>query len=212
MTPTRRRIRAGAAGAVAITAAIAAIFGAQAFGRSVAATVGAATNPAFGPRIAVDQRGRTLYTLSPETTDHLLCVSRRCLAAWPPATVGSAHARLTRGSGVAGHLGIIRRVGGAYQLTLRGRPLYRFTGDRAKGQADGDGIHGFGGTWHVVSATGAAITTPAPTPAPTTTTPTTTTPTPTVPVMTPTPTPAPSPAPTPMTTPTTPSYPGGYTY
>ena len=39
---------------------------------------------------------------------------------------------------------------GRLQLTLRGFPLYRFRGDRSRGQARGDGNHSFGGTWEVV--------------------------------------------------------------
>ena len=52
-------------------------------------------------------------------------------------------------------------------------PLYRFAADHRKGRATGQGIQGFGGTWHVVTAsssTGGTVTMP------TTTTTTTTTP------------------------------------
>lgn len=207
MTAARtRRLRLAmlwVAGALALTAAILA---AQAFGRSLSPTVAAATDPAYSARVVVDQRGRTLYALRPETTRHLLCVSRQCLANWPAVTVSSARAKLTLGPGVVGQLGILHRTNGILQLTLRGRPLYRFAADRATGQAKGDGVRSFGGTWHVVSAAGGPIA-PAPSaPKPTTTTPPTTTPAP--PAMT---TPAPTPSP-PTTTPTTPMYPGGYGY
>jgi predicted lipoprotein with Yx(FWY)xxD motif len=184
-------------------AATAAIFAAQAFGRSPAPTVGAATNPTLGARVAVDRNGRTLYALSPETTRHLLCVSRQCIARWPAVTVTSARAKLSLGSGVVGHLAILHRANGTLQVTLRGRPLYRFAGDHARGDAHGNGVRSFGGTWRVVSAAGGLIAPAAPTPAPTPTSPTSTTPTQT------TPTPTPSP---PTTTPTTPMYPGGYGY
>jgi predicted lipoprotein with Yx(FWY)xxD motif len=212
-------IRRMAFGLAAAAAVIAAMFGAQAFGRSVAATVGAATNPSIDARLAVDQQGRTLYSLSPETAHHLLCVSRRCLAAWPPATVSSAHAKLTLGSGIAGRLAILRRSDGRLQLTLRGLPLYRYGADHAKGQANGDGIRSFGGTWHVVSATGTA---PSPTATTTPAVPTSTAPAPVAPApVAPTPVApvplAPAPPAGPATTPTTPttttpSYPVGYTY
>jgi predicted lipoprotein with Yx(FWY)xxD motif len=212
MTAARTsRLRAGMLWLAAAVAVTAAIFAAQAFGRSLSPTVGADPNPALGARVAVDQKGRTLYALSPETTRHLLCVSRPCLANWPAVTVSSARARLSLGSGVAGHLGILHRTNGTLQVTLRGRPLYRLAGDHAKGQANGNGIRSFGGTWHVVSAAGGLIA------APTTTKPTATTPTTTMPVAPPTTvppamtTPAPPPTP-PTTTPATPMYPGGYGY
>ncbi len=41
-------------------------------------------------------------------------------------------------------------------MTLSGRPLYRFSIDTAKGQANGEGIHSFGGVWHVVKEGGSA--------------------------------------------------------
>ncbi|HTX45529.1 MAG TPA: hypothetical protein VMD48_04580 [Solirubrobacteraceae bacterium] len=47
-----------------------------------------------------------------------------------------------------------------YQLTLGGRPLYTFAEDGASGQANGNGIKSFGGTWHVI-ATSAASDAPA---------------------------------------------------
>jgi predicted lipoprotein with Yx(FWY)xxD motif len=187
---------------------VAAIFGAQAFGRSVAATIGAAPNAPLAHAVVVDRQGRTLYVLSPETPHHLLCVSRLCLTTWPPATVSSAHVKLTLGAGVVGPLGVLRRTDGRFQLALRGRPLYRFSADRAKGQANGNALHSFGGTWHVLAPAGGTVVTPAAatTPAATPTTPAAITPAP-APMTTPT-----TPMTTPAPTPTPPTYPGGYTY
>ena len=120
---------------------------------SAAPTVGSATNAKFGSeKIVVDAHGRTLYALSPETTHHLLCKSNECLHAWPPLTVHSHKGKLTAGSGVHGHLGILRRSNGTFQVTLGGLPLYHFSGDSAKGAANGESIKSFGGTWHMISA------------------------------------------------------------
>jgi predicted lipoprotein with Yx(FWY)xxD motif len=160
-------------------------------------TVGSAANETLGEQIVVDARGRTLYALQPETAHHLLCKSSECLKFWPPLTVRSGKTKLKSAPGVHGHLAILRRANGALQVTLGGLPLYRYSGDRAKGEANGQSIHSFGGTWHVLSATSAAS--PA---APTTpTTPTPTTPTPTLPT-----------TPTTPTTPTAPSPTPGYGY
>jgi hypothetical protein len=38
-------------------------------------------------------------------------------------------------------------------VTLRGLPLDDYSGDHAKGEANGQSIHSFGATWHVLSAT-----------------------------------------------------------
>lgn len=119
---------------------------------STAPTVRSATNATFGEKIVVDARGRTLYALSPETTRHLLCRSSQCLKFWPPLTVRSSNVKLKNGAGVHGHLAILRRAHHIFQITLDGLPLYRFAGDSAKGAANGENIHSFGGTWHVISA------------------------------------------------------------
>ena len=129
-------------------------------------TLGTASNATIGKTIVVDGRGLTVYELKPETSHHLLCKTKDCFANWPPVKVASAHTKLTAATGIKGRLGITHRSG-FFQVTLGGHPLYRFAGDTAKkGNANGQGIHGFGGTWHVVTASSSA---------PSTTTPTTTT-------------------------------------
>jgi predicted lipoprotein with Yx(FWY)xxD motif len=127
-------------------------------------------NAAVGKTIVVEARkGMTLYRLSPETRSHLLCTTT-CTGFWPPLTVRSRHTRIRKGRGIVGKLAVFRRPDGRFQVTLRGMPLYRYSGDGAKGQANGDGIKSFGGTWHVVTAK-APTSAPAPAPAPAPTTP-----------------------------------------
>jgi predicted lipoprotein with Yx(FWY)xxD motif len=133
-------------------------------------TLSAVSNSTLHKGVVVDAHGRTVYMLSPETSRHLLCKSRACFALWPPVTVRSRSVRLTVGHGVQGHLSLLRRSDGKLQVTLRGMPLYRYSGDSAKDQVNGEGIKSFGGTWHAVRAAQTAA--PAPMP-PTTTTPTT---------------------------------------
>lgn len=180
--PPAPRSRRAARSSVAVLVAIAAAAGLSS-GIAVAGggtpVVGAAPNQQLNETLVVDRQGHTLYALSPETAHHLLCKSHACQQIWPPVTVRSAKLKLHAGPGVQGHLGLLRRSSGKWQLTLRGRPLYRFSGDGAKGAANGEGIKSFGGTWHAV--TGALHTTSP-------STGTTTPPTPTPPT---TPTPAP---------------------
>jgi predicted lipoprotein with Yx(FWY)xxD motif len=114
-------------------------------------TVKAVHNASVGARIVADRRGRTLYRLAPESAAHLLCRGS-CVRTWHPLTVHSRATRLVAGPGVAGRLAVVRRPGGALQVTLRGMPLYRFRGDHAPGQAGGDGRHGKDGEWSVVLA------------------------------------------------------------
>jgi predicted lipoprotein with Yx(FWY)xxD motif len=190
--------------AAAVTAALVTSFAAMALASGAAAptVVGSATNAKFGSeKIVVDAHVRTLYALSPETAHHLLCKTNECLHAWPPLTVHSREGKLTARPGVHGRLGILRRGNGTFQVTLGGLPLYHFSGDSAKGAANGEGIKSFGGTWHVISAATDAPLEPAstettpsspsaptastpgatPAPTPTTTTPSTSTPTTTTP-------------------------------
>jgi predicted lipoprotein with Yx(FWY)xxD motif len=122
---------------------------------STGASVDAAANSKLGQTIAVDAQGNTLYVLSPETTSHLLCTSAECLTAWPPLTVSSSTSTPTA-SGVKGHLGVFKRSDGTEQVTLNGMPLYTFAGDHASGEANGEGLTSFGGTWYTVKASGGA--------------------------------------------------------
>src|ERR1700730_5889212 len=150
-------------GAVAAAAVISSVAGAA----GVNPVVGGAHNATLNETVVIDGHGRTLYALHPETTHHLLCRSHACFEAWPPLTVHSASTTLQAGHGVEGHLGLLHRSDGKLQVALRGMPLYRFSGDTGKGQANGEGIKTFGGTWHAVKATAHSTTTPPSTTAPT---------------------------------------------
>jgi predicted lipoprotein with Yx(FWY)xxD motif len=198
-------VAAAALGVLAAVAAVALASGAQ------KPTVSSDANAKLGTAVVVNAQGRTLYALSPETSKHLLCKSQECQQAWPPLTVSSDEAKLKAGAGIQGKLGLIRRGKDRFQVTLRGMPLYRFSGDHGRDESNGEGLKSFGGTWHAAtSASGATAkrtepgTPPAPsmpiepyassTPAPNNSTPSSPTPTPT-------PTTTPS-----TTTPTPPPY------
>ena len=114
---------------------------------------------------AVDAKGHTLYTLSGETAKRLKCKSKACLSIWPPLTV-SGKATPTAASGVVGKIGVVRRSDGRRQVTLRGKPVYRYSGDSAAGQDNGEGIQSFGGTWHAATARLEKGPDPVPAPAP----------------------------------------------
>jgi predicted lipoprotein with Yx(FWY)xxD motif len=164
------------AGLATLIAALAAA-GAVALAGGPAPILKTSANKTLSKTIVVNPAGRTLYALSPETTHHLLCKEAYCLELWPPLILPRG-AKLRAGKGVEGKLGLLRRAGGREQVTLRGKPLYRFTEDHRAGEAHGEGLESFGGTWHAVTAS--ATQTPAGT-------------APTTPETTPTPMPAPSP-------------------
>jgi hypothetical protein len=48
-------------------------------------------------------------------------------------------------------------VGAATYPTYNGWVLYEFTGDTGPGQANGQGISSFGGTWHPLDASGTPV-------------------------------------------------------
>jgi hypothetical protein len=55
-------------------------------------------------------------------------------------------------------LGSLTRPDGRLQVTYRGLPLYRFSGDTEAGDVNGQG---FGGTWHALRPSGLIVTTAA---------------------------------------------------
>ena len=162
MRPERtRRARRGLtiAGALALPALLA--------GAALAAGalhLGSTQSAALGKPVLSNPAGRTLYTLSSESGRHLLCSSKQCLALWPPLTVSSAHAKVTVPGSVHGKLGVVKR-GRAWQVTLAGRPVYRYSGDSGSGQTRGEGLRLAGGVWHAITAASPASS-PAPQPAP----------------------------------------------
>jgi predicted lipoprotein with Yx(FWY)xxD motif len=122
-----------------------------------APVVTTATNPQLGA-ILVDANGATLYTLT-NNGQAVPCTSGACVAAWPPLYLSSG---VTTPTGV-NDLGTAQTPGGTL-VTHAGLPLYRFAGDSAPGQANGDGIANFGGVWHVVTSSGASSSSGAVTP------------------------------------------------
>jgi predicted lipoprotein with Yx(FWY)xxD motif len=128
---------------------------------SSTATIDAAANAKLHQTVLVDPQGRTLYVLSPETAKHVLCTSVECLKFWPPLTVPKQTANAALAAGVHGTLGILHRSNGMLQVTLNGQPLYRFDGDHAGGEVNGQDFKSFGGIWHALSDAGTPISTSA---------------------------------------------------
>ena len=101
-----------------------------------------AQNAELGKKILVTSKGITLYTLSADKNGKVTCTGA-CASAWPPAILKGG----AKPVGVRG-LGQVRRSDGKMQATYKGHPLYRYSGDSAKGDVNGDGLPG---VWHVVT-------------------------------------------------------------
>ncbi len=152
----QHRRRASRLGMLVVAAALVLVasFAAVALAASTTVTVDSTMNAKLDEQIAVTSQGRTLYALSGETASHLKCKTKECFKAWPPLTVPSRKTKLKAGSGLTGHLGILRRSNGMLQVTVNGRPVYRFFKDHAKGEVNGQGVESFGGTWSAMAASG----------------------------------------------------------
>ena len=102
-----------------------------------------------GTPVVTNAKGFTVYWASTDTSTTSTCTGS-CATSWP-AVQGPA----TAGSGVTGALGTITRSDGPVQATYDGHPLYTFVKDTAPGQANGNGVHAFGGVWHEMTVSGA---------------------------------------------------------
>jgi predicted lipoprotein with Yx(FWY)xxD motif len=140
-------------------------------GTTAAPLVQAASTAKLGA-VLVDDNGMTLYTLTKNSAP--VDCTGQCAMAWPPLLVPAGTVKVVAATGVTG-LGTAAGASGM-QVTAGKLPLYRFSGDTAAGDTNGEGIANFGGVWHVVKAPAAAVVAPAPTTSPAPTEPATTTP------------------------------------
>jgi predicted lipoprotein with Yx(FWY)xxD motif len=123
--------------------------------------------------VLVDDNGMTLYTLS--SNGKPVPCTGACAAAWPPLVLPASVSSPTGAAGVTGLTAVMGANGS--QVAENGAPLYRFKGDQAPGDTNGNGIANFGGVWNVVMSTASASTGASTPPAapPAATTPTTAT-------------------------------------
>lgn len=102
--------------------------------------------------IVVDGKGMTVYVFDKDTPNSgKSACEGKCLAQWPAVTAASG---APEANGITGKLGTITRTDGTMQVTLNGLPLYRYAGDSAAGDVNGQGVAGI---WWAVSPAGAKI-------------------------------------------------------
>lgn len=117
------------------------------------------TVPGLGT-VLVDGQGMTLYLFEPDERSGRSTCYGLCAVEWPPLLLPAAVRAPAAGPGVrASRLGTTARRGGAVQVTYAGWPLYRWGRDTAPGEATGQGLANLGGTWYVLSPSGAPIVT-----------------------------------------------------
>jgi predicted lipoprotein with Yx(FWY)xxD motif len=138
----------GAAAQSSSTAATAAVATAAKITIKTASVAGLGT-------VLVDGAGRTLYTLTSESAGKITCTTANgCTDYWSQLDSKSGQRHATRGSARASMIGSEKGAPGTRILTYHGLPLYTYVGDTAGGQANGQGLKSFGGTWYAVSASG----------------------------------------------------------
>lgn len=102
-----------------------------------------------GVTVLTNAKGLTLYWFALDTSTTSKC-NGSCTSFWPPLK-GPVHV-----TGIKGTFGTIKRSDGSVQATFDGHPLYTFKGDKAPGQASGNGLKLNGGVWHEAAASGKA--------------------------------------------------------
>ena len=140
----RRRARNVAALMLAAILAISAVAVPMALARGSKTVAGEATAPSLHKTVLTNIKGLTLYTLSGEKNGKFICTGS-CLKTWPPLLVATG----TKPKGPV-TLGTIKRPEGKTQVTFKGAPVYTFSGDSKKGEANGEGIKDVG-VWHAVT-------------------------------------------------------------
>ena len=104
-------------------------------------------------QVLVDPDGMTLYMFVPdeEANGEPTCYDE-CADAWPAF---EATGEPSAGTGLdQSLLGVVERTDGAEQVTYNNLPLYYFSGDKAAGDTNGQGLND---VWWVLSAAGEPI-------------------------------------------------------
>jgi len=122
---------------------------------TASATVEATSVSGVGT-VLVSGSGLTLYLLTADRPNHPTCTSAPCITTWHPLVL-SGGGSPSGGMGAKSSLLGTATTPSGTQVTYKGWPLYTFSGDSGPGQAAGEGIQSFGGTWYAVSPSGTAV-------------------------------------------------------
>jgi predicted lipoprotein with Yx(FWY)xxD motif len=146
MVFAQRRVRLLVLVALMAAATVGGAFGSS----SAGTTVKAVTSAALRTKIIVDARGFTLYHMTSEKKGSIGCTTA-CRKAWPPLLMAGS-AKPVAGAGLsAAKLGTVKRPDGGVQVTYNGYALYHYSGDKAAGKTNGQGV---GGIWYALTPAG----------------------------------------------------------
>lgn len=110
----------------------------------------AVQSPELGSHL-INVNQATLYRFDKDTAQPSQSnCNDACATTWPPVTIVEGGSVYLAGVDPK-QVGAIRREDGKAQVTLNGQPLYRYSGDKGAGDAEGQGIDG---TWFAVGPTG----------------------------------------------------------
>ena len=106
--------------------------------------------------VVVDGQGRTVYILTNSSKKNVPCTDASgCTGAWPDLPFPDGTSAATAGSGInASLLGSMKLSDGETYPTYNGYLMYEYSGDSAAGQANGQGLKSYGGTWYVLNSSG----------------------------------------------------------
>ncbi len=122
---------------IAVTALTALFLGAAA----AYAAEPAQTTTVDGQTVYADAQGMTLYTFDRDEAGKSNC-DGDCAVRWPPFMAEA-------GATAEGDWTVVERSDGTTMWAYKGKPLYTYEGDKAAGDATGDGV---GGVWHLATA------------------------------------------------------------
>jgi predicted lipoprotein with Yx(FWY)xxD motif len=110
--------------------------------------------------VVVDGSGRTVYILTSGGQTNVPCTAASgCTGLWPTLPLPSGVTAAKAGTGVkASLLGTKKLSDGKTYPTYNGWLVYEYSGDSGPGQAKGQGIKSFGGTWYALDASGNPVT------------------------------------------------------
>jgi predicted lipoprotein with Yx(FWY)xxD motif len=108
--------------------------------------VATATIAGSNQKVLTTPAGLTLYYLTSDSVTAPKCTAA-CLTHWPPLL---STGQLALPAGVTGTLTAVQNSNGS-QVAYNGHLLYAFANDKASGDAKGEGINAFGGTWHAAT-------------------------------------------------------------
>jgi predicted lipoprotein with Yx(FWY)xxD motif len=110
--------------------------------------------------VVVDGSGRTVYILTSNGHDNVPCGDASgCTGLWPDLPLPDGSSGAKAGTGIKTSLLSTKKLSdGETYPTYNGWLMYEYAGDSGAGQAKGQGIKSFGGTWYVLNTSGKPVT------------------------------------------------------